>query len=165
MKINLVRIDDRLIHGQVTTVWAKKAKADRIIICSDEVANDEIRTKLLKQVAPPGIKVNIVGIDKLIRVYNNPKYSDDVVMLLFTCPKDVLRVIKGGINIKSVNIGGMAYRDGKKQITKAVSVDDDDIEAFNEMNRMGIELEIRTVDTDLKVNIMEKLKKLNNKNN
>lgn len=52
MKINLARIDDRLIHGQVTTVWAKEAKAGRIIICSDDVYNDEIRKTLLKQAAP-----------------------------------------------------------------------------------------------------------------
>ncbi|EKN3489288.1 PTS sugar transporter subunit IIB, partial [Yersinia enterocolitica] len=51
MKINLARIDDRLIHGQVTTVWAKEAKAGRIIICSDDVYNDEIRKTLLKQAA------------------------------------------------------------------------------------------------------------------
>ena len=50
MKINLVRIDDRLIHGQVATVWSKEANAQRIIICSDEVAKDQIRKTLLLQV-------------------------------------------------------------------------------------------------------------------
>ena len=52
MKINLVRIDDRLIHGQVATVWSKEANAQRIIICSDEVAKDQIRKTLLLQVGP-----------------------------------------------------------------------------------------------------------------
>ena len=51
MKINLVRIDDRLIHGQVATVWSKEANAQRIIICSDEVAKDQIRKTLLLQVS------------------------------------------------------------------------------------------------------------------
>ena len=55
MKINLVRIDDRLIHGQVATVWSKEANAQRIIICSDEVAKDQIRKTLLLQVGPPGV--------------------------------------------------------------------------------------------------------------
>lgn len=61
MIITLARVDDRLIHGQVTTVWAKGSNAERIIIVSDEVFEDQIRTTLLKQAAPPGIKVNIVG--------------------------------------------------------------------------------------------------------
>jgi sorbose PTS system EIIB component len=157
MKIKLVRIDDRLIHGQVVTVWSKEAKAERIIICSDTVAKDKIRRQLLRQVAPPGIKVNIVGIDKAIRVYKNPKYLNDNVFYLFTCPKDVLRMVKGGVDIKSVNIGGMAFKTGKKQITKAISVDDEDIAAFKELNSLGIELEIRAVPEDSKVNIMDKI--------
>lgn len=43
MIIKLIRIDDRLIHGQVTTVWTKEAQAGRIIIVDDQVAEDEIR--------------------------------------------------------------------------------------------------------------------------
>lgn len=157
MKINLVRIDDRLIHGQVATVWAKEANAERIIVCSDEVEKDPIRKQLLLQVGPPGIKVSVVGIDKAIRVYNNPKYEKDTVFLLFVCPQDVLRLVEGGVPIKSVNIGGMAFKTGKTQITKAVSVDESDIEAFKKLNDMGIELEIRPVATDKKVDLMSKL--------
>lgn len=157
MKINLVRIDDRLIHGQVATVWAKEANAGRIIICSDEVAKDEIRKTLLLQVGPPGIKVSVVNIAKAIRVYNNPKYENDTAFLLCTCPKDVLRLAEGGIPIKSVNVGGMAFKTGKTQITKAVSVDDVDIEAFKGLDKLGIDLEIRPVATDKKIDLMSKL--------
>lgn len=92
MKINLVRIDDRLIHGQVATVWSKEANAQRIIICSDEVAKDQIRKTLLLQVGPPGVKVSVVDVAKAVRVYNNPKYEKDTVFFLYTCPQDVLRM-------------------------------------------------------------------------
>lgn len=157
MKIKLSRIDDRLIHGQVATVWSKEAKAGRIIVCSDQVAADEIRKSLLLQVAPPGIKVNVLTVDKAIRVYNNPKYDNDDVFYLFTCPQDVLRMVEGGVPIKSLNIGGMAFKEGKQQITKSISVDASDREAFKKMNDLGIELEIRTIATDNKVDIMTKL--------
>ena len=138
MKINLVRIDDMLIHGQVATVWAKEANAERIIICSDEVAKDTIRKTLLLQVGPPGVKVSVVSVAKAVRVYNNPKYEKDTVFFLYTCPQDVLRMAEAGIPIKSVNIGGMAFRTGKRQITKAVSVDDSDVEAFKKLNEMEL---------------------------
>ncbi len=157
MKINLCRIDDRLIHGQVATVWAKEANAERIIICSDEVANDDIRKTLLLQVGPPGIKVSVVDIAKAIRVYNNPKYENDTVFFLFVCPQDVLRMIEGGVPIRSVNIGGMAFKTGKTQITKAVSVDESDKDAFRKMHEMGVELEIRPVATDAKIDLMSKI--------
>lgn len=157
MKINLCRIDDRLIHGQVATVWAKEANAERIIICSDEVANDDIRKTLLLQVGPPGIKVSVVDIAKAIRVYNNPKYENDTLFFLFVCPQDVLRMIEGGVPIRSVNIGGMAFKTGKTQITKAVSVDESDKDAFRKMHEMGVELEIRPVATDAKIDLMSKI--------
>ena len=67
MQITLARIDDRLIHGQVTTVWSKVANAQRIIICNDDVFNDEVRRTLLRQAAPPGMKVNVVSLEKRLR--------------------------------------------------------------------------------------------------
>lgn len=148
MIINLVRIDDRLIHGQVTTVWTKEAKAERIIIVSDEVSNDEIRSTLVKQAAPPGIKVSVISINKAAAVYKNPKYENDTVFYLFTNPTDVLRLVNAGVPIKEVNIGGMSFKEGKKQITKAVSVDENDISSFKKLHEMGINLCLKVVITD-----------------
>lgn len=155
MKIVLARIDDRLIHGQVATVWSKVTKCQRIIVCNDEVAKDTIRKTLLKQVAPPGVKSHVVDIEKAIRVYKNPKYSEDRVLLLFTNPTDVLRMVEKGVDIKSVNIGGMSFKSGKKQITNAISVNDKDVEAFKKLNQRGIELEIRKVASDNKEDLMK----------
>ena len=157
MKISLARIDDRLIHGQVVTSWSKETKCERIIVCNDEVAADPIRKTLLEQVAPPGVKANVLNIEKAIRVYNNPKYADVNAMLLFTNPTDVLRLVEGGVPLKTVNIGGMSFKEGKKQITGTISVNDKDIEAFNKLNDLGIELEIRKVVADSKINLMSKL--------
>jgi len=154
VNIVLARIDDRLIHGQVVTVWAKETKCERIIVCNDEVANDAIRKTLLTQVAPPGIISNVVDVEKAIRAYNNPKYETTKAMLLFTNPTDVLRMVEGGVVIKSVNIGGMSFKEGKRQITNAVSVDAEDKEAFRKLHEKGIELEIRKVTADTKVNLM-----------
>lgn len=157
MNIVLARIDDRLIHGQVATVWAKESKCERIIICNDEISKNEIRKTLLKQVAPPGIKSSVVDIEKAIKVYKNPKYEGVKVLYLFTNPADVLRMVNGGVNIKSVNVGGMSFKAGKRQITGAVSIDDNDVEAFKKLHEKGIELEIRKVATDPKVDIMTKI--------
>ena len=157
MKISLARIDDRLIHGQVVTSWSKETKCERIIVVNDEVAGDAMRKFLLEQVAPPGVKSSVMGIDKAIRVFNNPKYTDVNTMLLFTNPTDVLRMVEGGVALNSINIGGMSFKEGKKQITSTISVNDQDIEAFKKLNEKGIELEIRKVASDSKINLMTKL--------
>ncbi|BBU78921.1 PTS fructose transporter subunit IIB [Escherichia coli] len=169
MNITLARIDDRLIHGQVTTVWSKVANAQRIIICNDEVYNDEVRRTLLRQAAPPGMKVNVVNIEKAVAVYHNPQYQDETVFYLFTRPQDALAMVRQGVKIGTLNIGGMACilwlqlnatvmtRPGKKQLTKAVSLDDDDINAFHELNNLGVILDLRVVASDPSINIIDKI--------
>lgn len=161
MKIGLVRIDDRLIHGQVATRWTKETNVSRIIVVSDEVAADKVRKTLLTQVAPPGVSAHVVDVDKMVRVWNNPKYARDRVMLLFTNPTDVVRVVEQGVEVKSVNIGGMAFRQGKTQVNNAVSVDDKDIEAFKKLNARGIELEVRKVSNDPRLKMMDLIAKVN----
>ena len=155
MNITLARIDDRLIHGQVTTVWSKVANAQRIIICNDDVYNDEVRRTLLRQAAPPGMKV--VNIEKAVAVYHNPQYQNETVFYLFTRPQDALAMVKQGVKIATLNIGGMAWRPGKKQLTKAVSLDSDDINAFRELAKLGVTLDLRVVASDPSINILEKI--------
>ncbi|EGT4507531.1 PTS mannose transporter subunit IIAB [Cronobacter sakazakii] len=159
MVIGLARIDDRLIHGQVATRWTKETNVSRIIVVSDEVAADNVRKTLLTQVAPPGVTAHVVDVAKMIRVYNNPKYAGERVMLLFTNPTDVERIVEGGVKITSVNIGGMAYRQGKTQVNNAVSVDEKDIEAFKKLNARGIELEVRKVSNDPRLKMMDLISK------
>ena len=154
MEICLVRIDDRLIHGQVATVWAKAVGCDRIIACSDEAAADPLRKTLLLQVTPLGIKSYVLPVNKAIEVYKNPKNNDFKTLFLFTNPTDVLRMVEEGVDITSVNVGGMCYKHGKVLITSAVSVDKQDVESFRKLHDRGIELEVRKVASDNKINLM-----------
>lgn len=160
MVIGLARIDDRLIHGQVATRWTKETNVTRIIVVSDEVAADNVRKTLLTQVAPPGVTAHVVDVAKMIRVWNNPKYAGERIMLLFTNPTDVERLVEEGVKITTVNIGGMAYRQGKTQVNNAVSVDEKDIEAFKQLNARGIELEVRKVSNDPKLKMMDLIAKI-----
>jgi PTS system sorbose-specific IIB component len=157
MNITLARIDDRLIHGQVTTVWSKVANAQRIIICNDDVYNDEVRRTLLRQAAPPGMKVNVVNLEKAVAVYHNPQYQNESVFYLFSNPQDVLTMVQQGVKIATLNIGGMAWRPGKKQLTKAVSLDQTDIDAFRQLDQLGVILDLRVVASDPSINILDKL--------
>lgn len=157
MQIKFARIDDRLIHGQVVTVWAKEAGAERIIVVSKEVADDKIRKVLVKQAAPPGIKVNVVDPEKAVNVYNNPKYAEETVFYLFTNPIEVLELVRNKVPITSINIGGMQYKTGRTQLTKAVSVDKAEAAAFRELEAAGVTLDSRVVATDSKGNFSGKL--------
>lgn len=159
LTIGLARIDDRLIHGQVATRWTKESRVTRIVVVNDDVAKDTVRSTMLKSVAPPGVTAHVVPVDKMIRVYNNPEYAGERMMLLFTNPTDVVRLSDAGVTFESINIGGMAYKDGKKMITSAVAVDDQDIDAFKTLDAKGIELDVRKVSNDARQYMMDLLKK------
>ncbi len=143
----------------MATRWTKETNVTRIIVVSDEVAADTVRKTLLTQVAPPGVTAHVVDVAKMIRVYNNPKYAGDRVMLLFTNPTDVERVVEGGVKITTVNIGGMAFRQGKTQVNNAVSVDEKILKHLK-LNARGIELEVRKVSTDQKLKMMDLIGKV-----
>ncbi len=154
MQFGLWRIDDRLIHGQVATRWTKETGVNRIIVVSDTVAADKTRSTMLKQAVPPGVTAHVVSVDKMMRVYNNPDYAHDRVMLLFTNPSDALELVRRGVPIKSINIGGMAYKEGRTMLDTSVSVDEKDVAAFRELDSKGIELEVRKVASDNKVPVL-----------
>ena len=147
MKFGLWRIDDRLIHGQVATRWTKETGVKRIIVVNDGVEKDKTRATMLKQAVPPGVTAHVV--------YNNPEYAGDKVMLLFTNPSDALELVRRGVQVSSINIGGMAYKEGRVMLDMSVSVDEKDIEAFRELDSRGIELEVRKVASDKKVPVLQ----------
>lgn len=159
MDIRLVRIDDRLIHGQVATVWAKRLDIQRILVVSDAVTKDHLRKTLLQQAAPPGVKVNVITVAKMIEVYSHELFDGLRVIVLFTNPLEVAAVVEAGVPLSSVNIGAMGYAAGKKMISNTIAVNQQDIEAFRYLHTRGIELEIRKVITDNKQLLWDVLKK------
>lgn len=157
MNIQLVRIDDRLIHGQVATAWSKQTDIKRIIVVSNEVAQDQLRKFLLQEAGPPGIKVHVIPISKMIEVYHDEQFAQEKVMLLFTNPIDVAALVEVGVGIDTVNIGGMSYHEGKKRITNFVSATEQELMAFDYLHAHGVEIEIRKVPADRKVLLMDLL--------
>ena len=153
MNITLLRIDDRLIHGQVATSWAKAVKCEAIFAISDEVAIDSMRRDLLLQVAPEHLKSYVIPVEKAIKVYHNPKYNGKNILWLVTKPADVLRLIEGGVKIDKVNVGGMTYKDGNKLLSDAVTVGKADIEAFRKLLDLGVDLSMQKVASNPRVDL------------
>ena len=122
LKINLARLDTRLLHGQVATAWTPDSKADRIIVASDNVAKDELRKELIKQAAPGKVKANVVPIQKLIDVAKDPRFGETHALILFETPQDALRAIEGGVPIKTLNVGSMAHSTGKTMVTLVLNL-------------------------------------------
>ena len=146
--IAFTRIDTRLLHGQVATTVTKMVNPDRIIVCSDNVAHDDLRKSMIEQAAPPGVKAHVVPIDKIIAVSKDPRFGDTRAMLLFETPQDLLRAVEGGVDIKEVNLGSMAHSLGKVVVTNAVAMDQDDVDTLEKLASKGIKFDVRKVPAD-----------------
>lgn len=161
IKYVLARVDSRLLHGQVATAWSKTVQPTRIIVVSDGVAHDDLRKKLIVEAAPPGVKANVIPVDKMIEVAKDPRFGDTKALLLFETPQDALRAIEGGVEIKELNIGSMAHSVGKVAVSKVLSLGPDDVTTFEKLKSLGIKFDVRKVPTDSKDNmeaIVEKAK-------
>ena len=157
MGIELVRIDDRLIHGQVVMAWSKAVSVKRMVVIDDKVALDAIRKMLLETVAPPGVKVSVLTVAQGIEALRHEKFGKEKVLLLVTNPMTILSLLEGGIPIYKVNIGGMSFSQGKVQLTKAVSVNEEDKIAFRELHEQGVALHIQILPNDTPIDIMTKI--------
>ena len=144
----LARIDTRLLHGQVATNWTKATHPNRIIVVSDSVSKDELRKKLIEQAAPPGVRAHVIPLDKLVQVYNDPRFGDTKALLLFETPQDALAVIEKGVKISELNIGSMAHSVGKVQINSVLSLDQEDVEVYKKLRDLGVKFDVRKVSND-----------------
>ena len=159
IKIAHVRVDTRLLHGQVATTWTKTVSPDRIIVVSDGVAHDQLRKTMIEQAAPPGVPANVVPISKMIEVTKDPRFGATKAMLLFENPQDLLAAIEGGVDIKEANIGSMAHSVGKVVVTNAIAMDDADVETLETLHAKGVALEARKVPSDSPVSYEDLIKK------
>lgn len=162
IKIVLARVDSRLLHGQVATAWTKSVNPSRIIVVSDAVAKDDLRKKLIEQAAPPGVKANVIPVEKMIEVSKDPRFGNTKALLLFENPEDVLRVVEGGVDIQEVNVGSMAHSVGKVVVSKVLSMGTKDVETFEELKSRGIKFDVRKVPNDSRDNMDEILRKAKN---
>ena len=146
--IAAVRIDTRLLHGQVATAWTKQIAPNRIIVVSDGVAHDQLRKTMIEQAAPPGVPANVVPISKMVEVAKDPRFGATKAFLLFETPQDLLKTIEGGVDITDVNIGSMAHSVGKVVVTDAIAMDQADLDCIETLHEKGVHIEARKVPAD-----------------
>ncbi len=161
MPFILVRVDDRMIHGQVVVGWASVLNPDRIILCHDEIAANEWEKELYESsFADSGIKINVFSTEELLQYLRSEDFKKERVILLVETPRDALRLLDLGIKFDCLNIGGLHYRANKKELNHYIYVDAEDISALSEIARRGIKIEGQDVPTAKKIDVLRLLEKI-----
>jgi mannose/fructose/sorbose-specific phosphotransferase system IIB component len=149
VEIQLIRIDDRLIHGQVVVGWVKTLKTECLVVVNDAIAVNTMQKTLMEMAVPVDLKVYFYTIEQAAQAVAAKK-ENLKSLLLFSNPTDVLAFVIQGANLASINIGGMHFCEGKRQVGKTICVNDEDVKAFRELRQKGVELEVRAVPGDPK---------------
>ena len=148
MSIENARVDERLIHGQVAMVWTNTIGATRIIVVNNEAVNDESIIAALKISKPAGVKLSILSKEKAIDKFKDGIYDEDKVFLITKNIQDMNDIIKGGINIESVNIGNVAKKEDAIQIKKSVHLTKNDISLIKNMIANGIKVTAQMIPNE-----------------
>lgn len=157
--IVLARVDDRLIHGEVVSVWTPSLSANRIIVADDGVAADKFNSRVIKLLAPAGVKVNVFTVDEAAeRLKKEPIHGEKIIVLAKT-PITFERMHKAGVELESINLGGMGIRDERKTFIKNVACDSKEIESIENMLADNIHVYYQLVPEQQKIDAAGYVKK------
>jgi mannose/fructose/N-acetylgalactosamine-specific phosphotransferase system component IIB len=141
----LARIDDRLIHGQVTVGWSRQLRPDRIILANNAIAADPWQKRVYASSVPPGIKVSILSVSRAAAEVSAPENLDERIMLLTGSPEEMTELVRIGAPVATVNVGGLHFTAGKREMLPFVFVDNADLRAFARLLDMGTSLSAQQV--------------------
>lgn len=151
--ITIARIDERLIHGQVAHAWTVAYKSEAIMVIDDKISQDQFQKSLLNMACPAGIKCLICSESNAPELLK--KYESRKIFIVVKHPKTLLNLVKNGVALNSINVGGLYFSDGRRQIAKTIFLDEEMVSIFKELDQLGVKLETRTTPTDTELDLMQ----------
>lgn len=143
-----IRIDDRLIHGQVAGIWSPFLNVTRIMVIDDQVIGNDIQKQLLKMATPAGVKLSILSKEKALENILQEKYVNQRVLLVVKTPKYIKYLVDNGIIIKEINVGNLSPRTATTRLTNSVSITDDELDDFKYLLLCNVDINVQMVPKD-----------------
>lgn len=145
MKNIFVRIDDRLLHGQVVVSWIPYLKVNEVVIADDEYANDEFMRDLIKSSGPEGVNVDIKTIDEAAEFL---KADNENRVLVLVKSMEGLKELVNRAKIKSINVGGLGAAKGRKRYYNSIHLSDEELNILKDMANDNVDVEIKILPKD-----------------
>lgn len=149
--IKLLRVDDRLLHGQVAFSWTKNLSISDIVVANDDVAKDEFTKMTLGLAKPRGVNLKIEEVDKAVEFLLQHEKTKSSIMIIVNNMADAKKILLSLPALKSINMGGLRERPGSKRITGSITLTPADIEVCKELLEKNIEIEIRQLPEEKKL--------------
>lgn len=148
MGIIHARVDERLIHGQVATVWTNTVGAQRIMVVNDHAVKDQMQIGALKMAKPAGVKLSIMSKRKAIEKIKEGKYDNERVFLITKNIFDMAELIDHGVPLDTFNVGNISMKEGSRAIKKSVSLTEKDIKTLESLAGKGITITAQMIPSE-----------------
>ncbi|WP_346679769.1 PTS sugar transporter subunit IIB [Enorma massiliensis] len=146
--IKMTRVDHRLLHGQVAFTWIRQVGADCILIANDAVAKDELRMSVLRMAKPQGVKLVMKSVDDSIKALTSGVTDKYNLFIITESIEDAWHLCKAVPAIRELNIGGVRVEDGKRQISEAVFVSDEECARIRELDAAGVHVFVQMTPSE-----------------
>ena len=146
--IKMTRVDHRLLHGQVAFTWIRQVGADCILIANDAAAKDELRMSVLRMAKPQGVKLVMKSVDDSIKALTSGVTDKYNLFIITESIEDAWRLCNAVPAIRELNIGGVKVEDGKRQISEAVFVSDEECARIRELDAAGVHVFVQMTPSE-----------------
>ncbi len=147
--IVLARIDDRLIHGQVTVGWSRFLAVEKIVVLSDELADDDVQRSFLAMAVPESTEFDLGSVAEIAARLKDPGYAQRRTLLLAASPSEFRRLILDlGYALPEVNVGGQRYADGRHKVCEGVLLTDEALSDLQALRDAGVKVEVRMIPSN-----------------
>lgn len=156
--IKMIRIDERLVHGQVALIWTRHLAVDRILVINDKAAANPTLTATLKMAAPDSVKCIVLGVEKGVQLLNDPRTENLKIFIVVNNVNDAKVICQNVSNIPLLNVGNYGRAEGnidiKEKVTDNLFLTDKDKEDFREIFKTRVTTKYQIVPdqpiTDMK---------------
>ncbi len=145
MAVELYRIDDRLIHGQVVVGWGQPMHLGFIVLVDDEVGVSDWEQELYRMGVPPGIDVFFDTVEQASERHASYAADPRPGMLLTASIETMVRLVAAVQAIQRVNVGGVHHQAGRKQHLRYVFLNPEERDALRTIAARGVEVSAQDV--------------------
>ena len=143
MPIDLVRVDHRLVHGQVTMGWSRAVRAEVLLVVNDRAAADPFESSLMQMAVPSETRLELWTLERATAAAADGAWPEERTLLLVSNPLDLLRLVETGLALEEVNIGGVRSPGAERKLTKEVLATDEEMEAWRALDERGVRLSVQ----------------------
>ncbi len=148
MNLVLIRIDNRLIHGQVLEAWVPFVKANCILVANDVIAANPLKRMMMQASVPSRTRVEIGTIEEIVSLLTSGALDHCRILLLFGTTSDAVRAYRSGLYYEKLNLGNLHADKGKARLSCTVFLDPTDMDDLAMLEQAGIQITARCIPAD-----------------